>query len=699
MASHTTAQSNKRPRVSFGPDGRPLSTSWPGRDRAPSVDAAERRHVPKAKKACINCRSQKMRCVPSDDDPRTCRRCQRTAVPCTFVPRANAAVLPSQPLMPSMSPPTATGSLDGPFKSDVLRRLRAVEEYLGLGSLSTAATAGPVDAAPPVEGAEGHDAAANGVDSDMDDEDVSDLPPTYASLGALWQAVGVLRATAPASTPRRLWTKRTVGALWLAFHDRMPGLHFMPRKQIFSVPQPLLLASILFCSSVRGPAETAADLAPHYYAVLCNAIAQLSIPDSTMGRPHPPTDGGLAGATDADEEWAFQTVLGIVLAGLLTEASNRVVGLWISVAHRLILEHCPSSLADGEGPGGGGGGDDDRREWRKLFSGVQIIDLEHASLHLSCPVIPIESPLPALHVGYRDPLYRLSRMMHTGLTHFTGRGLPTIWSVFTSDAGASTRSTGGASTPPFTAIDAAVIRDWARQLDDWLVEFSRSTPQLATLVAASTSTSTGTNTTADTRTSTTDTSAVTEHRRLVFRQYVLHRLVVLSIYHPARGCDLWSNSITPQEQHELLLSARATLKLYQHDDSIWSNWDLVMITWAALIVLQGVEGGVGEVDDLQNIQVHLTMLKQFYEPKSPMCGRLIARLEASLQGVHTPVAPGPQQQYNNAQQPPPNQSQFQAPQPSFLDRTSSGLGYQSWHIFDQASLEHIGYPEWSILRQ
>ena len=82
----------------------------------------------------------------------------------------------------------------------------------------------------------------------------------------------------------------------------------------------------------------------------------------------------------------------------------------------------------------------------------------------------------------------------------------------------------------------------------------------------------------------------------MFRQYVLHRLVVLSIYHPARGCNLYSNSITPHEQFELLLSARATLRLHLNDKSIWSNWDFVMITWAALIVLQAVEGGAGELD-------------------------------------------------------------------------------------------------------
>lgn len=317
----------------------------------------------------------------------------------------------------------------------------------------------------------------------------------------------------------------------------MPGLHFMPRKQTFSAPQPLLVASILYCSSVRGSPDVA-EFAPHYFVVLSNAIAQLCIPSSEVGRTPEDT-----------EEWAFQTVLGIVIAGLLTEAIVRETGIWISIAYRLILEHCPAHV------------DDTSRQWRKLFSGVQIIDLEHASLHLSCPVIPIESPLPGLQTSHRDQLYRLSRMMHTGLTHFTGRGLPTIWSCFTGQVPTAVNLTGN-----FTAVDAAVIRDWARQLDEWLVEFSRSS------------------------------ESSEPDLKVVFRQYVLHRLVVLSIYHPARGCDLWSNSITPKEQHELLLSARATLKLHSHDNSIWSNWDQIIITWAALIVIQGIEGGASEPD-------------------------------------------------------------------------------------------------------
>lgn len=309
----------------------------------------------------------------------------------------------------------------------------------------------------------------------------------------------------------------------------------MPHKQTFSAPHPILLASILYCSSVRGPPDVA-ELAPHYFTVLCNAIAHLCIPDSEMGR-----------TPDDTEEWAFQTVLGIIFAGLLNEATVRETGIWISLAYRLILEHSPAL-------------DEGSRKWRKLFSGIQILDLEHASLHLSCPVIPIEAPLPGLRTLYRDQLYRLSRMMHTGLTHFAGRGLPTIWSSFTSDVSAVNL------TSSFTAVDTAVMRDWARQLDEWLVEFTQSA------------------------------EGSEQDLKLVFRQYVLHRLVVLSIYHPVRGCNMWSNSITLKEQYELLLSARATLKLHSHDDSIWSNWDQVIITWAALIVIQGIEGGSGEPD-------------------------------------------------------------------------------------------------------
>ncbi|KAI1344499.1 hypothetical protein F5Y15DRAFT_113348 [Xylariaceae sp. FL0016] len=540
---------------------------------------------PKARKACINCRRQKMKCRL--DNGTVCRRCQRSGVQCIFLPRANAATLPE----------SLVDVQQIEFNGDVLRRLKIIEAQLGLNGMGS-----------PLQERMHH--VTDAVSPEETPEDIA--------LRPLWDAVAVLEKLSTMSTKPSIWRRSTIRHLWLTFHDRMPGLHFLPEKQTFSSPRPVLLASILYCSSARGSPDVA-DLAPQYFTVLCNAIAQLSVPNSEVGRP--PETPQLA------EEWAFQTVLGILLAGLLTEANIRETGIWISVAYRLILEHCPQHI------------DERSREWRKLFIGAQIIDLEHASLHLTCPVIPIEAPLPALQTSNRDQLYRLSRMMHTGLTHFTGRGLPTIWSCFSTSPPDMVNSNFS-----FTAVDAAVIRDWARQLDDWLVEFSNAVEDIE----------------AD--------------RTAVFRQYVLHRLVVLSIYHPARGCNLYSNSITPKEQHELLLSARATIRLHLNDTSIWSNWDLVIITWAAFIVIQGVEGGAGEPDDLGNIRVHLDMLKQTSEPKPSLRDKLITRLEQSLQGVQTPTPSAMEAAMN-----------IQAISPEFE---------YSWQIFDHSSLRQMQYPVW-----
>jgi len=101
---------------------------------------------------------------------------------------------------------------------------------------------------------------------------------------------------------------------------------------------------------------------------------------------------------------------------------------------------------------------------------MKIIDLEHASLHMSCPILPKEAPLPSLRqlqTSARDPFYSLTQMMHTGLSHFTGRGLPTIWSFISSSQVEPT-----AHVPLFSETDSKVIRDWARQLDDWLVQWN-----------------------------------------------------------------------------------------------------------------------------------------------------------------------------------------------------------------------------------
>jgi len=176
---------------------------------------------------------------------------------------------------------------------------------------------------------------------------------------------------------------------------------------------------------------------------------------------------------------------------------------------------------------------------------------------MSCPIIPLHVPLPRLHISSEDEINSLTQMMHTGLTHFTGRGLPTIWSCF------STAAEQSLLTSPFTPVDAAVIRDWATQLDRWLARFNTSSGKFNENIIYKC-----------------DLTRLPgrsgNDRMLVFRQYILHKLLVLSIYHPARGFNLFSTSTTSVERRELLVSARAALKMQVEDRSIWANWDFVV---------------------------------------------------------------------------------------------------------------------------
>ncbi|KAG5952883.1 hypothetical protein E4U53_007643 [Claviceps sorghi] len=544
---------------------------------------------PKARKACINCRRQKMKC--RIDAGSTCRRCQRAGLPCIFVPRANASAL----LVPASLPLSGYQSPD--VTSDILQRVKAIEDHLGLNS-------SPSHSHPGLEAK-----ADEPVEPWHDDE----------PLDKLWEVSAIIERCSLGHRDPSLWKRSNIRHLWKTFHSKMPGLHFFPKAQKFSSPGPVLLAAMLYCSSVRGDPEYAA-LARGYSSILCCVIAQLSIPGSEVSSP--------LTQSDDSEQYAFQTVLGLVLAGLLSEGNVHETGIWISMAYRLVLEHCPPQI------------DEEYCDWRRLFSGVQIVDLEHASLHLSSPAVPIEPPLAVLQVSLKDQLYRLSRMMHTGLTHFSGRGLPTIWSCFSGNVLDT-----ATSPDSFSHVDAAVIRDWARSLDDWLVEFTKAGDDLD------------------------------QQRITVFRQYVLHRLVVLSIYHPAKGCSLRSNSISMNEQHELLLSARATLKLHFHDKSIWSNWDLVIISWAALIVINGIEAGVGEADDIRKIRMHLDMLQETNEPKPNLRSKLADILEQNLQKLHG---------LSSA-----------AAMPSPIQPLSSNLNLDySWQIFDGAIMTEEMDPFW-----
>lgn len=131
----------------------------------------------------------------------------------------------------------------------------------------------------------------------------------------------------------------------------MPGLHFLPTKQTFSSPTPLLLASMLYVSSLRHASPQLASLCSEYFKIMCEAISLLSIPQAATDEEKTATDL---------EENAFQDVLGIILAGLLCEASAKTTGVWISIGYRLVLESCPREL------------DVRSREWQMLFSGLQV---------------------------------------------------------------------------------------------------------------------------------------------------------------------------------------------------------------------------------------------------------------------------------------------------------------------------------------
>jgi len=109
-----------------------------------------------------------------------------------------------------------------------------------------------------------------------------------------------------------------------------------------------------------------------------------------------------------------------------------------------------------------------------------------------------------------------------------------------------------------------------------------------------------------------------------------------------------------------------------------------MITWAALIVLQGIEGGVGEdngkqflshyvnyiynLADLPMVQDLLNTLRMTQEPITGIRHQLANQLEASFQNIHTPPAPI---------------------SPVAFTNNIDGLG---WSIFDEMSLQYPMMP-------
>lgn len=137
------------------------------------------------------------------------------------------------------------------------------------------------------------------------------------------------------------------------FHTHLPLLHFLADRKTFFTPTPLLLASILYISSLHHNSAEYASLAPGYFAATCSAIADLVMPS-------PAFDMGDANELEFKvDEIAFNNILGLIMASLSSEAFIDATGSWISIGYRLLLDHCPHKE---RGP----------LDWKGLFSGLQV---------------------------------------------------------------------------------------------------------------------------------------------------------------------------------------------------------------------------------------------------------------------------------------------------------------------------------------
>ncbi|RAK80643.1 Zn(II)2Cys6 transcription factor [Aspergillus fijiensis CBS 313.89] len=549
------------------------------------------------KHAAINCRRLKMKCVADGKPP--CRRCRHTNAACIFRPRSNAATTARdlEPLLQTSMDPS-------PEMPSILSRLDRIERRLGIyqreGSLPL-------------------------ISEGLDDDERTGCP-------RLWNAVTHLKSITRPPQVDAIWSRPIVRHLWNSFVENLPLLHFLKDQSAFASPSPLLLASILYISALHGSSKDLGEFAKGYFVAQCCAIAELVLPPNILPDNSPRT------TQSPTEPMAYQNILGLIMASLSSEAYVPVTGHWIALAYRLFLDHTlPTTAETGTS-----------QDWSGLFSGLQVIDIEHASMHMCCPLLPEHPPTAALtsfHSNNEDEEHAfrgLTQMMHQGLSHFVGRGLPTIWSFVSSarepDNPPSIRTS-------FTDEDARVIRLWARKLDGWLIRYNR-------------------------------TSQRTPSNRqgiLILLQYHLHKLYVLSIYHPARGFDLGSSAdIAPAERHELLVSARAVVRLRLDDSSIWSNWDLIMITFAAMLLLRGIEDGMSHPDDRYLIEKHIAKLNSSH-PSIPSIHHVLAeRLESNLQAMHTP----PEVALNVGFPPP-----------------ESEAGDYSWAIFDQEILS-LANPPW-----
>ncbi|ORX36111.1 hypothetical protein BD324DRAFT_657055 [Kockovaella imperatae] len=553
--------------------GSAMSSSSTAHKRTLSQASPDDEHAPikaqKSARACLNCRKQKMKCDLEGDPP--CKRCLKSKTPCLFKVRANGIDAGDW----FISDHNVTQ--DEEFKQSVLTRLHIIETKLGITALPSSRSVDPsagirTKQEPAVSSSVSSPRPFHGEHGVHDNEKDRPLPD-------LWTALGILISHCSEADKRhRGWNTPIVEALWLSFAEHMPALHFSTQRIFNDRPTPLLLAAVLFAASIQHPLGEYAELSPFYHASAANAIAQLAVPSKDPGFVY----------SDAQD---LQDALGIIVMGLLSEAWVNTTGIWISMAYQIVLSgaaKCDKAKL---------------KEWRGLYEGLRVVDIEHASLNMAYPVLPLLCPIPSLeHITPeadtpRQAWTHLTTIMHVGLSHFSGRHIRTIMETVLVD---STRVRPPASP---SSSDLRSIKGWANELDAWLMKYHK--PSKFQQRGPS-------------------------EANVMLLQYQLHKLFVLFIYNSVTNGARSGDSKASSDEDDLLSAARAALRIQRLGMAVWSNWDLVLITLAAFIVIDHFKM-LTQPEDRLLVQGHINALQATSQPRPNLRSTLASRLESRMQ--------------------------------------------------------------------
>ena len=253
---------------------------------------------------------------------------------------------------------------------------------------------------------------------------------------------------------------------WLthcSFEMHVPEVHFLSGG--LAIPSgrtsPLLTVAVLFTAANHTPDPDLSRYLHIYFEAFGRAVGSLSL--------HRDSD------TDAPlvTRSKFDDVLGIVLAGLLAIGWVDEVGLWINTGYRLFL--------DGVSEGGGRS----PQQWRELWEGLRVsrehdlpdlqtIELEHSSLHLGAPALPVDPPEvlqgvapPSVTAG--TDIAALLAIMQRRMRPFVGRGLFTPWD--------RVRSAQSKMPVQINDSDRDELQGWAAEIDSWYSVHSQKSKQ------------------------------------------------------------------------------------------------------------------------------------------------------------------------------------------------------------------------------